>query len=96
MASGFARGSGAVAGALLVSHVPLRWLAAAMPFALILIALYFGFAPRIGDVATRPRMGVRAFTLTIAPLVGFYDGVFGPAPDPSTCSASSRFSALES
>ncbi len=71
-------GLGAVAGALLVSHVPLRWLAAAMPFALILIALYFGFAPRIGNVETRPRMGVRAFTLTIAPLVGFYDGVFGP------------------
>ena len=71
-------GLGGVAGALLVSHVPLRWLAVAMPFALILIALYFGLSPKLSDVATRPRMGVKAFTLTMAPLVGFYDGVFGP------------------
>jgi uncharacterized membrane protein YfcA len=71
-------GLGAVAGALLVSHVPLRWLAVAMPFALILIALYFGLSPKLSDAATRPRIGVKAFTLTVAPLVGFYDGVFGP------------------
>ncbi len=71
-------GLGGVAGAAFVSYLPTRLLAAAMPFALVLIALYFGLSPQIGDIATRPRMGALPFTLTIAPLIGFYDGVFGP------------------
>lgn len=71
-------GLGGIAGALAVAHVPTRWLAAAMPVALVLIALYFGLSPQFGNAPTRPRMGVAAFTLTIAPLIGFYDGVFGP------------------
>ncbi len=71
-------GLGAIAGALLVSHVPVNWLAAILPAALVAIAIYFALSPQIGDAATRARMGVTPFTLTIAPLVGFYDGLFGP------------------
>jgi uncharacterized membrane protein YfcA len=71
-------GLSAIAGALLVSHIPLNWLAAILPAALVAIAVYFALSPQIGDVETRPRMGVTPFTLTIAPLIGFYDGMLGP------------------
>ncbi|MGH6798860.1 MAG: TSUP family transporter, partial [Roseiarcus sp.] len=69
---------GAVAGATLVSHLPLNWLAAALPGALVAIAIYFALSPQIADVATRPRMGATSFKLTIIPLIGCYDGMFGP------------------
>jgi uncharacterized protein len=69
---------GAVAGAALVSHLPLNWLAAVLPGALAAIAIYFALSPQIADVATRPRMGATAFNLTIIPLIGWYDGMFGP------------------
>jgi uncharacterized membrane protein YfcA len=71
-------GLGAVAGALLVSQIPVTSLAAILPFALVLIAIFFALSPQIGDVPTQPRMGATPFALTIAPLVGFYDGLFGP------------------
>lgn len=71
-------GLGAVAGAAFVAHLPLRFVAAALPFALVMIAVYFGLSPQVRDLAAPPRMSRMAFTLTIAPLVGFYDGVFGP------------------
>lgn len=71
-------GLGGLVGAALVSHLPLQWLAIALPIALVLIALYFGLSPRVSDVETRPRMAAPLFTITVAPLIGFYDGVFGP------------------
>lgn len=69
---------GAIAGALLVSHIPLNWLAAILPAALVVIAVYFALSPQISNVGRRPRMGVTLFALTVAPLVGCYDGMFGP------------------
>ncbi|WP_395698674.1 TSUP family transporter [Methylocella sp.] len=71
-------GLGALAGAALVAHLPLRFLAAALPAALALAALYFALSPKLSDVATRPRMGQARFRALVVPLVGFYDGVFGP------------------
>ncbi len=71
-------GLGSVAGALLVSHLPLNWAAVLLPAVLILIAVYFALSPQFGDAQTPARMGVKPFTLTIAPLIGCYDGMFGP------------------
>lgn len=69
---------GAVFGALLATIVPGDVLKAALPFLLVAIAIYFGLKPNIGDVDKHRRMGVFLFTVTIVPLIGFYDGVFGP------------------
>ncbi len=69
---------GAVAGAALVSHLSLRWLQAALPAALILVALFFALSPQIGHVERRARIGEDAFAFTVIPLVGVYDGLFGP------------------
>jgi uncharacterized membrane protein YfcA len=74
----FLAGLGSVAGAILVSHAPLSWISAVLPLALILIAMYFAMSPQLGDSETCARMRATPFTLTIAPLIGFYDGVFGP------------------
>lgn len=65
-------------GALVATSIPGDALRLALPFVLISIALYFALKPNMGDVDRAQRIGPVAFGLTIMPLVGFYDGVFGP------------------
>ncbi|WP_246752758.1 TSUP family transporter [Sinorhizobium sp. BG8] len=69
---------GAAFGAILATVVPADVLKAALPFLLLAIALYFGLKPNIGDSDKHRRMSESLFTLTLVPLIGFYDGVFGP------------------
>jgi uncharacterized membrane protein YfcA len=69
---------GAALGAAITTFVPGDVLKALMPILLIAIALYFLLKPNIGDVDTHRRMTPFLFGLTIVPLIGFYDGVFGP------------------
>mgnify|MGYP001619599683 CR=1 FL=1 len=69
---------GSVFGALLATVVPGDVLKAMLPFLLVAIAVYFGLKPNIGDVDKHRRMSVFLFTVTVVPLIGFYDGVFGP------------------
>ena len=69
---------GGVFGALLATVVPGDVLKMFMPFLLVAIAIYFGLKPNIGDVDKHRRMSVFLFTVTVVPLIGFYDGVFGP------------------
>lgn len=69
---------GSVFGALLATVVPGDVLKIFMPFLLVAVAIYFGLKPNIGDLDKHRRMSVFLFTVTIVPLVGFYDGVFGP------------------
>jgi uncharacterized membrane protein YfcA len=49
-----------------------------VPVLLIGFALYFLLSPRVSDRDAAGRMGPLAFALLIAPLVGAYDGFFGP------------------
>ena len=70
--------AGSVLGALLATVVPGDVLKAILPFLLIAIALYFGLKPNMGDVDQHRRITPFVFTLTLVPLIGFYDGVFGP------------------
>lgn len=69
---------GGAAGAALATIVPGDVLKIILPFLLIAIALYFGFKPKISDVDQTRRMTPFLFGLTFVPLIGFYDGVFGP------------------
>jgi uncharacterized protein len=69
---------GAALGAVLTTFIPGDVLKALMPLLLIAIALYFGFKPRISDDDQHRRITPFLFGLTIVPLIGFYDGVFGP------------------
>ncbi|WP_027486450.1 TSUP family transporter [Allorhizobium undicola] len=69
--------SGAV-GAYVATYVPGDVLKALLPFLLVAIAAYFTFKPNMSDVDSHQRMSPLIFSLTMAPLIGFYDGVFGP------------------
>lgn len=69
---------GAAFGAALATIIPGEALRAVLPFLLLGIALYFALKPSIGDVDKHRRLSETAFALSVVPLIGFYDGVFGP------------------
>ena len=73
-----AAGAASVLGAVSVTHIDRRELEALAPALLVAIALYFLLAPRLSDKDAQARIVPALFAGTIAPLVGFYDGVFGP------------------
>ncbi|WP_438747801.1 TSUP family transporter [Pararhizobium sp. O133] len=69
---------GAALGAVLATVVPGDVLKAILPFMLVAIAFYFALKPSVGDVDRAQRITPFLFSLTIVPMIGFYDGVFGP------------------
>jgi uncharacterized membrane protein YfcA len=69
---------GSALGAILATAIPGEAFRAFLPFLLIAIALYFAFKPNMGDVDRAQRLPPFLFGLLIVPLIGFYDGVFGP------------------
>ncbi|MFK4823443.1 TSUP family transporter [Paenochrobactrum sp. BZR 588] len=69
---------GSIFGALLATILPISIIRGALPILLILIALYFMLKPNISDIDRTSRMKPFLFGLTIVPLIGFYDGLFGP------------------
>jgi uncharacterized membrane protein YfcA len=69
---------GSMVGTLSVGLIPRSTLEALIPLLLIAIAVYFAFARRMSDADRRARMGTTAFAVTLVPIVGFYDGLFGP------------------
>lgn len=70
--------AGGVAGALSVSMLDRALLESTVPVLLIAVASYFAFSPKPGDSDRKQRMSRTAFTLTVVPTIGYYDGIFGP------------------
>lgn len=71
-------GLGGVAGALALAHAPTGALSVAMPVVLVVVALYFALSPSLGDSDRAPRAPFWLAAGVAAPVIGFYDGVFGP------------------
>ncbi|MDE1158397.1 MAG: TSUP family transporter [Neorhizobium sp.] len=69
---------GGAVGALLASLVPASVLAAAIPFVLVAIAIFFAVKPNLNDTDSHRRVTPFVFGLVVVPLVGLYDGLFGP------------------
>lgn len=69
---------GAALGAVVAAQMPAQLLKAALPVLLVAIALYFGLRHNLSDDDRHRRLGVTAFTFGFVPMIGFYDGVFGP------------------
>jgi len=67
-----------VVGAYVASFVPQDALAMALPVVLICIALYFAFGRNLGDTARPALISKFALAGFALPLVGLYDGLFGP------------------
>lgn len=69
--------AGSILGATAVQHVDPGFLAAFVPFLLVVMGLYFLFAPEMGAVDRRARLGRRGMA-AVCSGIGFYDGFFGP------------------
>lgn len=75
MALGF---GGGFLGAFAVKQIDTGLLNYLVPVALLAIAAYFAFAPRLTDADSHARLDAALFVPAMAALVGFYDGLFGP------------------
>ncbi len=71
-------GMASMGGALAVRLLPASLLGGIVPILMLAMALYFAQSPSIGDADAKSRIGPVAFTATLVPVVGFYDGFFGP------------------
>ncbi len=69
---------GASLGAAAIQVVDASVLDLLIPIVLVSIGLYFLLAPSAGTVERKPRMGSGLYRSCIVPLIGFYDGFFGP------------------
>ncbi len=65
-------------GALSVSLLSKSTLEACVPVLLIITAFYFLFSPKLGNQETKAKVSALTFSTLVAPVIGFYDGVFGP------------------
>jgi uncharacterized membrane protein YfcA len=71
-------GLAGAAGALLAHLVPAEALRIIMPIVLVAVALFFALKPGLSDQDRVQRLSPAAFTFTAVPLIGAYDGFFGP------------------
>ena len=69
---------GGIIGALVATLIPIRIFQAFLPILLVIVAIYFALKPNLNDLDRQERIRPIVFALTMAPLVGFYDGIFGP------------------
>ena len=67
-----------IAGAALVSRLPVEALRYALPAILIAIAAFFALKPGLDDSDRHQRLSPWLFAATAVPLIGFYDGLVGP------------------
>jgi hypothetical protein len=73
-----ATATGGFIGALVVKRIDTSLLTLAVPIALILIAGYFLFIPRLTDTDRHARLSFPRFVPVMGFVIGFYDGIFGP------------------
>lgn len=69
---------GGMSGALFVSVISKELLQGLVPIMLVMVAIYFTLSPRLEEHKNKEKISLIVFSFTIAPLLGFYDGVFGP------------------
>lgn len=69
---------GAVLGAWMVQRLDPQFLSWLAPILLFLVLLYTVFSRGVGDVERSPKVGRRVFFVLFGPVLGFYDGFFGP------------------
>jgi len=69
---------GSFLGALAVKSLDTTVLQYAVPVALIAVALYFAFAPKLTDEDSQARLSTVIFVPVMGFAIGFYDGILGP------------------
>lgn len=69
---------GATIGAYAATLISPKWFITILPFILIAIALYFAFKRNLSDADKQARVTPLLFATIMVPIIGFYDGIFGP------------------
>lgn len=69
---------GAMAGSASLAYIDPEYLRQIIPFLLIAVALWVLFSPQLGEYSRKARISLALCTLTFIPLIGYYDGFFGP------------------
>ena len=69
---------GAALGALGIQFVDADSLSLVIPAVLLFIAVYFLFSPQLRERHAAPRLSSGKYRNVIMPLIGCYDGMFGP------------------
>lgn len=69
---------GSVAGTIAVQFVDTEVLILVIPLVLLLIAIYFIASPFMASQRSEPRLSKGKYQRLIVPLIGWYDGMFGP------------------
>ena len=69
---------GSVVGTVMVQLIDARVLGFMIPLVLVIIAAYFITAPYLKIESNKPRMSDRIYQKTVLPIIGIYDGMFGP------------------
>lgn len=69
---------GSVIGTVVLTRIDAARLEALLPWLLLGVAGYVAARPRLGEVETAARIRPRTYTLTVAPVIGAYDGFLGP------------------
>ena len=70
--------AGAAIGTLVLTRIATSRLEVVLPWLLLGVAAYVALRPRLGEVETVARVRPRTYTLTVAPVIGAYDGFLGP------------------
>lgn len=69
---------GSVAGTVIVQFIDAKVLGFMIPLVLVIIAAYFITAPYLKIESTEPRVSAKIYQKTVLPIIGVYDGMFGP------------------
>ncbi|MCD1636683.1 TSUP family transporter [Martelella mediterranea] len=70
--------AGGALGALVATLISGDALRAALPFLLVAIGLYFALRSGLDDSDREKRLSAPLFAALVVPVIGFYDGLFGP------------------
>lgn len=69
---------GSAVGTVIVQFIDARLLGFIIPLVLVIIAAYFITAPYLKIESAEPRMSASLYQKTVLPIIGMYDGMFGP------------------
>jgi hypothetical protein len=69
---------GSVAGTLIVQLINTEALTIVMPIVIAAIGLYFLITPTVEEANNKPKMSSSAYRFIVVPIIGCYDGIFGP------------------
>ena len=69
---------GSFFGSVLIQFINKKSLEIIIPIVIFLILLFFIFSKSFKNIKTKPRISEKIYSLIIAPLIGMYDGMFGP------------------